>query len=405
MRTKKTNKEEKKVVEKKIVHKEPIKREEVKKIKNKALDDKLARIGALQKEMEKKYADSKNLIMMGNELKPVEFMSTGVTGLDQILGGGWANDRVIGITGNQSSGKSTIALMTIAYNQKIDPTFTAYYGDVEKTLDVDFAKALGVDMSRVFVNKISSAEAACTALRDAIKSGDFNIAILDSTGMLGMSKFETEDVTNITMGTLATLLSQAYRQWADACAKTKCPLLVIEHIQKALGVMFGNNEVYSVGRKGLYTFSQQIILRAQSKMEKEGTGSDAVAFANEVTVKCVKNKVSAPFRACTLRNVFGKGFDALQDVTDLAIKYNVIEKNGNTYTYKDNKFVGQGKVYDFVINNPNLYDELHNAVMDEFKKGNSVKALGLSLDDNDVKTWKKMEEDEIKNTSKDVDNE
>ena len=270
------------------------------------LEEKKAKLAELNKKFSKSYGE-KGQVRTANNLEKVNFYSTGIMGIDLALNGGVAVGRVMGISGTFSSAKTTLALMTIAEQQRKDPTFYAYYYDAEQSLDVQYASDLGVDMERLIVDQTKVAEEGLTKLRDSIDSGVYGIAVLDSTSALNPSKNVEEEITSVSMALVARILGNAYPQLAGVCAKNDCALIVIEQIRKSL-VAMGNPEVTSKGETGKFTFSQQVMMRRQTKVEEE----DGLAVSNEVTFKVTKNKVGVPYRKCSVVCRYGEGIDKIK---------------------------------------------------------------------------------------------
>ena len=75
----------------------------------------------------------------------VPVISTGALSLDLALGiGGLPKGRIVEIYGPESSGKTTLALSTIAQAQKKGGTVA--FVDAEHALDVSYARKLGVNI-------------------------------------------------------------------------------------------------------------------------------------------------------------------------------------------------------------------------------------------------------------------
>src|SRR5690606_3604713 len=89
----------------------------------------------------------------------VDVISTGSIGLDIALGvGGLPRGRIIEIYGPESSGKTTLALHTIAEAQKKGGT--AAFIDAEHALDPVYARKLGVDLEDLLVSQPDTGEQA-----------------------------------------------------------------------------------------------------------------------------------------------------------------------------------------------------------------------------------------------------
>ena len=97
----------------------------------------------------KKYGE--NIIVQGNQVKEeVPRITTGILAYDLMLGGGWPANQWSEIIGDESSGKTALAYKTIAANQAIDPDWVAMWIAAEEFVP-DYAKAIGVDLDRLWV--------------------------------------------------------------------------------------------------------------------------------------------------------------------------------------------------------------------------------------------------------------
>jgi len=55
---------------------------------------------------------------------------------------------------------------------------------------------------------------------------------------------------------------------------------------------------------------------------------------------------------------YSKGIDAVRELLEYGLSKEVIKLGGNTYSYKDHKWVGFDKMLDFFKSSPELIDEL-----------------------------------------------
>ena len=125
-------------------------------------DDKAAKKKALESaisQLERSYGKG-TVIKMGESANMnVSSVSTGSIGLDMALGiGGLPKGRIVEIFGPESSGKTTIALHTIAEVQKEGGE--AAFIDAEHALDPVYAKNLGVNIDELLVSQPDSGEQA-----------------------------------------------------------------------------------------------------------------------------------------------------------------------------------------------------------------------------------------------------
>jgi recombination protein RecA len=113
----------------------------------------------------------------------VEAIPTGSVALDMALGvGGIPRGRITEIYGSESSGKTTLGLHIIAEAQKRGGN--ALFVDAEHALDPDYARAIGVDVDRLYISQPSTGDEALEIMDTLIRSGAFDVAVLDSVAAL-----------------------------------------------------------------------------------------------------------------------------------------------------------------------------------------------------------------------------
>lgn len=238
----------------------------------------------------------------------VAAISTGNSGIDKITGiGGIPKGRVTEIYGPEGGGKTTLALQIIAQSQKSGGLCA--FIDAEHALDPAYAKALGIDIDKLLISQPSNGEEALTIAEMLIRSGAVSVVVIDSVAAL-VPKAELEgEMGEPQMGLQARLMSQAMRKLTGLVAKTKVgdslgALIFINQIRDKIGIMFGNPETTTGGRALKFYSSLRLDVRRTSSI-KEKSGK---VIGNDVKVKTVKNKHSAPYRDTTESLLFGKGF-------------------------------------------------------------------------------------------------
>ena len=120
----------------------------------------------------------------------------------------------------------------------------------------------------------------------------------------------------------------------------------------------GPSETTTGGRALKFFASQRIELRKTTAIKE---GDDVIG--NNIKVKVVKNKIAPPMKTVEVPLIFGKGFSAEDEVIDLAIDYDLIQKSGAWFTTHDNqRLQGKSKVKEYYENNPELAAELKDKV-------------------------------------------
>ena len=113
----------------------------------------------------------------------VDSISTGSIGLDIAVGiGGLPRGRIVEIYGPESSGKTTVALHSVAEAQKNGGI--AAFIDAEHALDPVYARALGVDVDNLIISQPDTGEQALEITEALIRSGAIDIIVIDSVAAL-----------------------------------------------------------------------------------------------------------------------------------------------------------------------------------------------------------------------------
>ncbi|MCA1936862.1 MULTISPECIES: recombinase RecA [Asticcacaulis] len=320
-----------------------------------------------------------SVMKLGNAGKVVEVesISTGSLGLDMALGiGGLPKGRVIEIYGPESSGKTTLALHTVAEIQKAGGT--AAFVDAEHALDPVYAHKLGVNLDDLLVSQPDNGEQALEITDTLVRSGAVDIVVVDSVAAL-TPKAEIEgDMGDSLPGLQARLMSQALRKLTASISKSKCIVIFINQIRMKIGVMYGSPETTTGGNALKFYASVRLDIRSIGKIKVR----DEIV-GNNVRVKVVKNKVAPPFREVEFDILYGEGISKLGEILDLGVKGGVVEKSGSWFSFNSIR-IGQGRenARDFLKSNPEIAAEIEALVR---KKSDAIseELLGTPEPDED----------------------
>jgi len=266
----------------------------------------------------------------------VESIPSGSLSLDIALGiGGIPRGRVIEVYGPESSGKTTLTLHVIANAQKAGGV--AAFIDAEHALDPEYAKKIGVNVKELLISQPDNGEQALDIVETLVNSGSVSIIVVDSVAAL-VPKAEIEgEMGDQHVGRQARLMSQALRKLTAIVAKSNCTVIFINQIRMKIGVMFGNPETTTGGNALKFYSSVRVEVRRSAQIKK---GEDIVG--NRVKVKIVKNKVAPPFTTCEFAIMYNEGISLSGDVLDTGVKYEVIDKKGNSFSFGEVK-LGVGR--------------------------------------------------------------
>ena len=315
------------------------------------------------KKIEKEFG--KGSIMRLGERANVEVdaISSGSLAIDYALGvGGYPRGRIIEIYGPESSGKTTLALHAIAEVQKKGGK--AAFIDVENAIDPMYSRALGVNIDDLILSQPDSGEDALSITEMLIESGAVDLIVIDSVAALVPQAELDGEMADSSIGLQARLMSKAMRKLAGIMNRSKCTAIFINQLREKVGVMFGNPETTSGGRALRFYASIRIDIR-KSEAIKNGTE----IIGNKTNVKIVKNKVAPPFKVAQIEILYGIGISRIGEVIDMATNYNIIQKSGAWFSYKDEK-IGQGReaVRAYLTANPELMENIREQVKEKMYK-------------------------------------
>jgi recombination protein RecA len=330
-------------------------------------DEKLKALKMTLDKIDKDFGKGSVMKLGDKQQSEIEVTSTGSLGLDVALGvGGFPKGRIIEIYGPESSGKTTIAIHTIAEAQKKGGICAIV--DAEHAFDSSYARKLGVDVDNLLISQPDYGEQALEIAERLILSGALDIVVIDSVAAL-VPKSELEgEMGDSKMGLQARLMSQAMRKLTATISRTNCTCIFINQLREKIGVMFGNPETTTGGNALKFYASIRLDIRRVSQI-KDGD----VATGNRTRVKVVKNKVAPPFRQVEFDIVFGEGISKIGEIIDMGVEMGILNKSGSWFSYGDNK-IGQGRdaVKNFLIDNPEFAAEIENKIREGLKVKEAV---------------------------------
>ncbi|RLF68156.1 MAG: recombinase RecA [Thermoplasmata archaeon] len=288
----------------------------------------------------------------------VPVIPSGSMALDMALGvGGYPQGRIIEIFGSESSGKTTLCLHAIAEAQRLG--FSCAFIDVEHTLDVGYARALGVDVDKLLFSQPDDGDEAMRIVDSLARSGLVKLIVVDSVASLVTAAEMEGEITDNHIGRQARLMSQALKKLTVVCGKTGATILFTNQIRMKIGVLYGSPEVTSGGNALKFYASCRLDVRRKEPI-KEGT--NVVGAVTRVRV--VKNKVAPPFKQAFFNIMYGVGIDKEADMIAVAVDEGVIKRAGAWYSYHGEQ-VGQGlsNTIEYFKSNPSLIEGLREELL------------------------------------------
>ncbi len=322
-------------------------------------EDKNKKVESAIADIKAKFGEDAIMTLGEQPKTSVDAISSGSVGIDWALGiGGFPRGRIIEIYGPESSGKTTLALHTIAEAQK-EGGLCAFI-DAEHAMDPEYAKRLGVKTEELLISQPDTGEQALEITESLVRSGKVDVIVVDSVAALTPKDEIEGDMGAHHVGKQARLMSQALRKLTAIVAKSKTVVIFINQIRMQIGVMFGNPETTTGGKALKFYTSVRIDIRRIAQIKK---GTEIMGGRHKV--KIVKNKVAAPFRVVEFDLLYNEGISREGELLALGEKYGFVTKSGASYSYGDEKL---GRGYDAARTYLRENKKIANELMKDIKK-------------------------------------
>lgn len=305
--------------------------------------------------------------------------------MNYVTYGGLPLGRLVEFYGEEGGGKTTTALDQIANLQNIYPDKEILYVDAENTLDIDWARKIGVDVDniRLYQPKTESAEYIFQVIKDATLSGEFGMWILDSVPCLTAEKDLGKDLTDDTrVGGISGLLTRFCREIVGPCAKNKCMGIFINQLRDKLNSTIPGQTNTPGGRALKHFCTTRIEFRKGTYIDESGktiSRSSGDPTSQKIMVNMIKTKFCRPNHHIGQYTInYDMGIDYITDLVELAIYYNIVVKSGAWYQVVDkstgeiwlDKVQGMQKLHDKIDEDVDLMQRIEEAVNDEMSRDN-----------------------------------
>lgn len=320
--------------------------------------DKTKALAAALSQIERQFGKGSVMKLGKNDRSmDIETISSGSLGLDIALGvGGLPKGRVVEIYGPESSGKTTLALHTVAEAQKKGGICA--FIDAEHALDPVYARKLGVNIDELLISQPDTGEQALEICDTLVRSGAVDVLVIDSVAAL-VPKAELEgEMGDALPGLQARLMSQALRKLTASINKSHTMVIFINQIRMKIGVMYGSPETTTGGNALKFYASVRLDIRRIGAIKER----DEVV-GNQTRVKVVKNKLAPPFKQVEFDIMYGEGVSKMGEILDLGVKAGIVEKSGAWFSY-DSQRLGQGRENSkaFLKANPDMTAKIEMAI-------------------------------------------
>ncbi len=304
---------------------------------------------------------------------PMARLSTGSLTYDICTGGGWAISRHNHISGIQSSGKSTVSLLTVKEFQESGDKRATLIVDSEYAFDKMYAQKLGVDLNKIIIVQPDDLTEGYDVLMGLLKRNAIGLFIVDSiAALLPKSVIENEaDASNI--GKHAQAIGNMFKISNSYVGKQAVTALWINQIRDQIGGYGGGTTIPGGKAQGFYASIMIDVFRGSKVENTDGT------YTNRGKIRVTKNKTAPPYQEGEYDMTHGKGINVSTEVLDWGTKCNVLYKKGHSYYYdetfkndpeknKEHIFLGKSKgdSNQFLDDNLELRKVLYNKILETY---------------------------------------
>lgn len=245
--------------------------------------------------------------------KIVEFISTGCTPLDLVLGGGGVCEgRVCNIVGDKSTGKTLLAIELCANFHAKHPEGVIKYRETESAFDEAYAHHIGMPTEAVELStELATIEDVFEDLDSYLKESPDRpmLYVIDSLDALSSRAEQKRKIDDGTYGgEKAKKIGELFRRLIKALEKSCTTVVIVSQIRDNIGVTFGKQHTRTGGR-ALDFYASQILWLAKIKNLNKTRKKRQRTVGVQIKAKAEKNKVGRPFRSCTFNLLFEYGIE------------------------------------------------------------------------------------------------
>lgn len=367
-----------------------------------------SRLDIVLKQIDKKYG--KGTVILGSQYPKQPRFSSGIFSLDAEIGGGIPRGRILIMTGNESTGKTTTAKRILASAQntcaecgtpfRAHPEtgewccpnckdggrpFKCFYCDIEGAFDPVWFESLGGSADDLFLFQPEFAEQAVDVVEAVVRTGEVDILVLDSIAMLSPAVEIEKSAEDQLMGNHAKLVNRLMRALQSAFNslgtenKHKPTVLLINQLREKVGVMFGSKDTMPGGRGQSFASSITLKFFARPSERIYESVGDKKAVGQQIRFNVDKNKTHPPHKSGIFTlytdeseeyGVHKGKVDNVLSIVAYGLRYGVIVKTSSWFTYIRNngeefKYQGKDRFVAAVEATPGLEEELGEKIMEK----------------------------------------
>lgn len=304
---------------------------------NMSLSDKKKMLTSLVNATQKKHGGSKHaLSFAGDRLEELKytFIPTTSLNVNNALSGGFARGKSAEVSGENSSGKTSLMLETIGLDHKTNPDSIWGWYDTEGDFDWEYAESKGIDPSRLMLWEMTDigAEQGLDTLEMLIRSNTLTGIVVNSVAGLTPAKELENEMSKQEVALQARMMSKLLRKITAISNITKTAVIFINQLRTNVGQTHGDTNVSTGGRALTFFCTQRLNLNKVKVKEADGiTENEGI----KIVVRIRKNRCAHdnPYKVTSFTAIYGEGIDSVREIGQLAIDTGVVEKGGSWIHY------------------------------------------------------------------------
>lgn len=270
------------------------------------------------KAIEKQYGDGSVYTLDSKKSNlQIPRWSTGLSNLDNILGGGIPFGRLVEISGPESAGKTSLLYHLLSLHE------IAVDIPIEGTFDAKRAKSFGCRKGQLIVRQADYGEAALETVHVFADLGVPLIGIDSVPSMIPKKVYEQKDMEKQEQrGQIASMLSTRLPTIVRKCERTMTTLLFINQLRDSMGAMMFGPQTHTPGGWALRHYCSLRLqvnrvkwIKIPNKNPNNSANEEIIGLI--MKVKVTKSKVCNPGGECMLSLIYEKGFVPNKDVKEI----------------------------------------------------------------------------------------
>ena len=283
-------------------------------------------------------------------------ISSGILSLDISLGGGFPLNKITEVCGPPNSSKTSFILNLIKQN----PECVTAYLDIDNSVSYDYLENMGVDTESLVISHPESAEQLIQIVQSLVSNKAVDIIVVDSIATL-ISKDELKNSmlshsnNNIIVDTIKKLSGLIY--------KSDCAMILVNQIRNDLKSQKYGSEI-AIADRALNTYAT---IRLDIRQTNEIHHYDQIIGA-KLKISIKKNKIALKKgESVSINHYYKSGLDTVDDLLELAVNANIIQRNGSWYNFGGQKIQGKDAFIQFLRQgNDDLLNYIHDRVIKHY---------------------------------------